>query len=297
MLPKTGAVHDAARAGGSTRSVGLGAARSKRSAQPQTTFNTQMGPRRPRGEIKRRLSKILNPAPPNPVRPEHHTNDTQSGFRNPWPSAQPPSWTELVAAGNPLQWAVSGLHQHEKAKQVKVVKPDWGLSLPEQTPPSLLAPGPGPRLLTTWLGHASALVQIPLSHATNKGKEADIPPSTTPRVSILFDPIFSARAGPTAYTGPSRINPSPCSVEDIPACHIVCISHNQSVWCPSVARLPFSTARSPANATLIFARVQLRPPRLVHNPGHIQALPRHPVLRSIGSVHFHQLWLVQRTAD
>lgn len=48
-------------------------------------------------------------------------------------------------------------------------------------------------------------------------------------IRILFDPIFSNRAGPTAFTGPARIVGPPCRVEDLPGVDIVCISHNQYV--------------------------------------------------------------------
>lgn len=156
--------------------------------------------------------------------PAHHT---PTGFRNPWPSASKPTWSELLSVGNPLGWTRPNLHNHERAKRVKLVTPDWGAEA-AAAGPTLLAPGPGPRLLATWLGHAAAFVQIPLtdSHPMEGGKEAaggkDV-------LSVLFDPIFSARAGPTSYTGPGRILPSPCSVHDLPACDVVCISHNQSV--------------------------------------------------------------------
>lgn len=199
--------------------------------------------RRASKRIKRRLSNLVPPiirtdsdkpevpksvpegamsTPPPP--PPHHAPN--GGFRNPWPSAQVPTWTEIISGGNPLSWAHSNLHAHDKAKRIKVVRPDWGLALADPAPVTLLAPGAGPRLLATWLGHAAAFVQVPLARRTNKGKEAGVSVSEE-RVSVLFDPMFSARAGPTSYTGPSRINQLPCAVEDIPACEIVCISHNQ----------------------------------------------------------------------
>lgn len=187
--------------------------------------------------IKRRLSSLVPPikrtdsqdhAPEGGMEPPPAHHAPNGGFRNPWPSAQVPGWTEIISGGNPLSWASSNLHTHEKAKRIKVVKPDWGLSLDNPPPPSLLAPGHGPRLLATWLGHAAAFVQVPLARSINVAKHSGVVISQ-PQVSILFDPIFSQRAGPTSYTGPSRINQVPCAVDDLPACEIVCISHNQSV--------------------------------------------------------------------
>jgi N-acyl-phosphatidylethanolamine-hydrolysing phospholipase D len=88
--------------------------------------------------------------------------------------------------------------------------------------------------LGTWLGHASAFVEMPLSRAGGAGsdREGDSGQRETRTAKLLFDPIFSGRAGPTAYTGPARIRASPCEVEDLPGCDCVFISHNQSV--PSV---------------------------------------------------------------
>lgn len=243
--------------------------------------------RRASKKIKRRLSSLVPPIirtdssqattpdklpehppmPPPPPPPAHHAPN--GGFRNPWPSAQVPTWTEIISGGNPLSWAHSDLHAHDKARRIKVVRPDWGLGLADPPPVTLLAPGAGPRLLATWLGHAAAFVQVPLARRTNQGKEVGVEVSEE-RVSILFDPIFSARAGPTSYTGPSRINQVPCAVEDIPACEIVCISHNQSV---AIQPDDFSwvgradVVHSPCDDQLPnYTEPQLRPPGLLHHP-------------------------------
>lgn len=46
-------------------------------------------------------------------------------------------------------------------------------------------------------------------------------------IRLLFDPIFSDRAGPSQWTGPKRALPPPCPIEDLPEFHFVVISHNQ----------------------------------------------------------------------
>lgn len=134
--------------------------------------------------------------------PAHHT---ANGFRNPWDSASPPTWPEVIASPLPLEWARGQFRQHPEAKNLEVKKPDWGDTSGKDN------------LKATWLGHASVLVELP---ALN-------PRSAVPTIKILFDPIFSPRAGPTQYTGPSRILPPPCRINELPGCDVVCISHNQ----------------------------------------------------------------------
>lgn len=72
----------------------------------------------------------------------------------------------------------------------------------------------------TWLGHASALVQFPLASAKDTTEDDQS------SIYLLFDPIFSNRAGPTQYTGPARFSKTPCEVGDLPDCDAVFISHN-----------------------------------------------------------------------
>ena len=59
----------------------------------------------------------------------------------------------------------------------------------------------------TWIGHATALVQM-------EG------------LSILTDPIFSARCAPVQFAGPKRFRPVPCTVHELPRIDAVVISHN-----------------------------------------------------------------------
>lgn len=143
-------------------------------------------------------------------RPSHHTSNAGTSFINPWPSASAPTWAELTQASFPLGWYKDGLRSHSKAREVKVVTPDWGRT-------SLKKKGLDRSncVIGTWLGHASTLVGLPpLGEPDQKS------------VWLLFDPIFSLRAGPTQYSGFARTKRPPCQVGDLPGCDAVLISHN-----------------------------------------------------------------------
>jgi N-acyl-phosphatidylethanolamine-hydrolysing phospholipase D len=154
------------------------------------------------------------------TRPSHHTNDAGTAFKNPWPSADAPTWAELVQQPFPLGWATPDLRKNPKAREVKVVRPDWGKEV-------LVERGleSDNCVVGTWLGHASALVEMPLE-GTQGTATAGGPTKGKKRLWMLFDPIFSARAGPTQWTGPGRMRESPCQVADLPGCDVVFISHN-----------------------------------------------------------------------
>ncbi|KAL8281156.1 hypothetical protein RQP46_006514 [Phenoliferia psychrophenolica] len=160
-------------------------------------------------------------APATAARPSHHANARGTLFKNPWPSAQPPTWTELATGGFPLAWAHSHLKSHPHARDVRVVKPDWGRPSAEASAassPSGSEKGKGKEIIGTWLGHACAFVEMPWTGAGAGDSDETL--------KLLFDPIFSTRAGPTQYTGPARLTPSPCQVDDLPGCDAVFISHN-----------------------------------------------------------------------
>ncbi|KAM0753163.1 Metallo-hydrolase/oxidoreductase [Meredithblackwellia eburnea MCA 4105] len=201
------------------------------------------------------------PSPVRSTRPSHHANDQGTLFKNPWPSASAPTWSELAAGGLPLGWAKMHLNSHPHARSVKVVKPDWGrgtrsASSREESPVSFGEEGgqteKGERksmgtmkvesvkndvikskeIIGTWLGHASAYVELPWiggkpeEEEEANGVQVEGRGEEGETIKVLFDPIFSMRAGPTQYTGPGRLTPSPCKVEDLPGLDIVCISHN-----------------------------------------------------------------------
>ena len=134
-------------------------------------------------------------------------------------SADAPTWTELASHKFPLGWANPALRTHAKARDVKIVKPDWGKA-------QLTALGEREAemdrcIVGTWLGHAGVLVEMPL-----EGSVGPTGLSKKKRLWMLFDPIFSMRAGPTQWTGPKRLRESPCQVDNLPGCDAVLISHN-----------------------------------------------------------------------
>src|ERR1700742_1028250 len=135
-------------------------------------------------------------------RPPHHANSSATAFVNPWPSASVPTWGELVQSSFPLGWYKEEHIRHEKARELKVVTPDWGkASLNTGNLDKTKS------VIGTWLGHASALVEIPPLESIEQRS-----------IWLLFDPIFSAKAGPTVNSGVLRFKKAPCQVDDLPGC-------------------------------------------------------------------------------
>ena len=65
----------------------------------------------------------------------------------------------------------------------------------------------GERMLVTWIGHATVLVQ-------------------TAGLNILTDPIWSERASPFSFIGPRRVRAPGVRFEDLPKIDVVLVSHN-----------------------------------------------------------------------
>jgi N-acyl-phosphatidylethanolamine-hydrolysing phospholipase D len=59
----------------------------------------------------------------------------------------------------------------------------------------------------TWIGHATVLVQAS-------------------GLNVLTDPVFSRRASPVSFAGPSRAQPPGIALRDLPHIDVVAISHN-----------------------------------------------------------------------
>lgn len=68
-------------------------------------------------------------------------------------------------------------------------------------------PGPDAPLRITWIGHATALIQLP-------------------GLNLLTDPVWSDRSSPVGFAGPHRFVPPPLALEDLPPIHAVLISHD-----------------------------------------------------------------------
>ncbi|OAV99050.1 hypothetical protein PTTG_25441 [Puccinia triticina 1-1 BBBD Race 1] len=146
--------------------------------------------------------------------PTHHLPGG-SGFRNPWPSAsssQASHLAHLINNGIPLQLAKK---PSTDLKPVRTLPADLKLYASHAHP----AP-PSNTLVSTWLGHAGYLVQFPMLSRAASSQQKPRP------FRILFDPMFSVRAGPTQWTGPKRLKPSPCHIKQIPTVDICFISHS-----------------------------------------------------------------------
>ncbi|KAJ4353484.1 uncharacterized protein N0V89_005214 [Didymosphaeria variabile] len=148
-------------------------------------------------------------------------NDSIASFKNPWPSFHKPTpqetWNSLAfgvdedrsidlaashVPGAPTEGSTKADRDKQAAHLLGVEKPDFSFDGNEH------------RSKSTWLGHASMLLQLP-------SLEADGTP-----VRVLFDPIFSMRCSPSQSVGPIRSYLPPCKLEDLPPIHIVLISHN-----------------------------------------------------------------------
>ncbi|MGH7464576.1 MAG: MBL fold metallo-hydrolase, partial [Longimicrobiales bacterium] len=74
--------------------------------------------------------------------------------------------------------------------------------------PDIAAPrNPADELRITWVGHATFLLQIA-------------------GIAILTDPVWSRRASPIAWTGPSRLVPPGLGFDSLPPVDVVVLSHD-----------------------------------------------------------------------
>lgn len=150
-------------------------------------------------------------------KPTHH-DPTGNGFRNPWPSAahQPSNslLNTFLTRGLPLELARKP--ESESSLRPTTCVPAQ-LDLYDGFMPSDWKTRRSNKLIATWLGHAGCLVQLPTTSSHSHSKRP---------FRALFDPMFSARAGPSAYTGPKRLIGSPCRISDLPIVDVCCISHS-----------------------------------------------------------------------
>ncbi|TPG12138.1 MBL fold metallo-hydrolase [Sphingomonas oligophenolica] len=85
-------------------------------------------------------------------------------------------------------------------------RPTW----PERVPVTPSKPAPrveGDRMVATWVGHATVLIQ---THGLN----------------ILTDPVWSEKAGPFDLIGPRRVTAPGIRFDDLPPIDLVLVSHN-----------------------------------------------------------------------
>ncbi|KAF7315956.1 Metallo-hydrolase/oxidoreductase [Mycena indigotica] len=138
--------------------------------------------------------------------PSHYHKSRRGPFENPWPPVLTMMASAMALMKLPFERATPYEHDLEYVKTVKTVKPNFG------------ALDDTEKLCAMWLGHAGYLVQLPA--------EASHRP-----IRILFDPMFSERAFPSAWVGPKRRLEAPCRVDELPEIDFVAVSHNHYDHC------------------------------------------------------------------
>ena len=125
--------------------------------------------------------------------PTHHTPSGR--FDNPWATRPPPGHTNL------LRWALA--HRRTRPKPV-----DPDPSVFERATPAFASPRAEiGKLVLTWVGHSTFLVQIG-------------------GLNVLTDPMWSERASPLRFVGPKRWVPPGIPIDQLPPIDVVLLSHD-----------------------------------------------------------------------
>jgi N-acyl-phosphatidylethanolamine-hydrolysing phospholipase D len=126
------------------------------------------------------------------------THHTPGGFRN--------NYVESVtkSLGDVLRWQWQRIRDHlppKPALPTPEVRADLDFIRRNALAGALMRPA------VTWIGHATMLVQAS-------------------GLNVLTDPIFSTRASPVQFAGPSRAQAPGIALRDLPHIDVVLISHN-----------------------------------------------------------------------
>ncbi|KAF8622424.1 hypothetical protein AX15_007029, partial [Amanita polypyramis BW_CC] len=136
-------------------------------------------------------------------KPPHWADIKASAFINPWDS-----WHQYSAASRIVPYTLFNVKHMTYPDPNKV-------NLPSVQPPNwddYQRVDMKDKIKSTWLGHASFMVELPAKPSEPRG------------VRMLFDPIFSDRCSSSQFLGPKRYTPAPC--KQVPDVDIVLISHN-----------------------------------------------------------------------
>jgi N-acyl-phosphatidylethanolamine-hydrolysing phospholipase D len=126
--------------------------------------------------------------------PSHHGPDGR--FRNPWPmAAQDDSVRRQF-------WRVAREFLLAR-RPPNPTRADLPMGVPDVADPGV-ADG---EVRITWIGHASALIQLP-------------------GLNVLTDPVWSDRCSPFRSLGPKRLVPPPFPLDALPPVHVVLLSHD-----------------------------------------------------------------------
>lgn len=104
---------------------------------------------------------------------------------------------------DPIRHVGSGFAARWATGQGRVKWPDQVPVTPTKPPARVQ----GQRMLVTWIGHSTVLVQ-------------------TAGLNILTDPIWSERASPFSFAGPKRVREPGVRFEDLPKIDLILVSHN-----------------------------------------------------------------------
>lgn len=129
------------------------------------------------------------------MKPPFPVSDHCDGERFFNPPGQPParSFSDL-----PKWW-----YQRLVLRQGSV----WPKKVPAPLVPQLPAAVPAGQVATTFIGHATFLLQLP-------------------GLNVLTDPMFSSRASPFSWAGPKRVRPPALTLAQLPRIDVVLVSHN-----------------------------------------------------------------------
>ncbi len=124
-------------------------------------------------------------------RPPHHRPG--GGFQNPWPGDRAHTFRDV------LRW------RRERREHPRPATP--GFDPPRAASRFETPRAPREVLTATWVGHATTLLQLG-------------------GLNVLTDPMWSGRASPVSWAGPSRFVPPAVAFGALPPIDVVLISHN-----------------------------------------------------------------------